>query len=281
MNTVSSPELFAFWQNTHRAPYHFPMDAPIWEESMYRDHDSDGRLLFAELNTEILESDGIRGMIQYGKTAFGFDDAGEISGNVHYPVIRTLCFDPQCPQDGQILLDAAKEYFQNEPRIYAYFHYFGMSACGRHGKLHEKDRHIEQLLLENGFTIEHENVYYAKELTGEEASPEAVHLQWRELSSGGCREFAASVDGKEVCWGQVHFLPQADTAYLRWIYTDGSQQHRGIGSAVMQCLFAQLYRMGIRRFDTDTALDNTIAQSYYEKNGFIHQGITRSYFTAK
>jgi ribosomal protein S18 acetylase RimI-like enzyme len=48
----------------------------------------------------------------------------------------------------------------------------------------------------------------------------------------------------------------------------------------MRSLFAQLYNMGIRRFDTDTARNNTIAQSYYEKNGFINEGITRSYYRA-
>ena len=47
----------------------------------------------------------------------------------------------------------------------------------------------------------------------------------------------------------------------------------------MKQLFAELYQMGIRRFDTDTALSNTAAQGYYEKTGFTNAGITRSYYT--
>lgn len=73
-------------------------------------------------------------------------------------------------------------------------------------------------------------------------------------------------------------FPQGDIAYLRWIYIDGSCQHRGYGSRVMRALLAQLYAMGIRRFDTDTALDNLAAQGCYEKTGFRREGITRSYY---
>ena len=53
----------------------------------------------------------------------------------------------------------------------------------------------------------------------------------------------------------------------------------GIGTKVMYALFQTLYDMGIRRFDTDTALDNIAAQKYYEKCGFRNEGITRSYYT--
>lgn len=65
--------------------------------------------------------------------------------------------------------------------------------------------------------------------------------------------------------GQVHFLPQGDIAYLRWIFTEESMQHRGIGTLVMKSLFSDLFAMGIRRFDTDTTLSNTVAQHYYKK----------------
>ncbi len=97
--------------------------------------------------------------------------------------------------------------------------------------------------------------------------------------AGSCREFAAVMDDREVCWGQVHFLPQRDIAYLRWIYVDGQVQHQGVGTKVMLSLFSDLFKMGIRRFDTDTARSNTAAQAYYEKCRFTNEGITRSYFT--
>ena len=34
----------------------------------------------------------------------------------------------------------------------------------------------------------------------------------------------------------------------------------------------------IIRLHTDTANNNLIAQKYYEKNGFINNGITKSYY---
>ena len=273
---------FDYWRMRHTAPFHFPMNEDLWSQSLCEDTDGDGRTLFSELTirysrTASHRSGCINGMIQYGHTAFGFDESGEISGDVHYPVIRDLCFDE--PKVGQTLLDAALAALGNEQRIYAFFHYFGMSACGRHGKLHEKDDHIEKLLLENSFMVEHENVYYARTLTEADIGKNEVTIQWKELSAGGCREFAATRDGREFGWGQVHFLPQGGIAYLRWIYIDGSRQHQGLGTAAMKSLFSQLYAMGIRRFDTDTALNNTAAQGYYEKTGFRREGITRSYYT--
>lgn len=272
-------EIFAYWQKHNRSPYHFPMDYDTWLQSWDNDTDSDGRTLFSTLQTDVIRDNTgtIIGLIQYGTTAFGFDPSGEISTDVHYPVIRNLCFED--PDTGAQLLRMAVSHFPASERVYAFFHYFGMSACARHGKLHESNSQVQEVLLANGFIIEHENVYYAKDLTALTAQPGSVALCWKELSPGSCREFAALLQDKEVCWGQIHFLPQGDIAYLRWIYVDGSKQHSGIGTAVMNALFAQLKKMGIHRLDTDTALSNEIAQHFYEKTGFENKGITRSYHT--
>lgn len=260
------------------------MDLNTWENSMYSDADSDGRKLFSQLETKIVRADAnpnseVTGLIQYGRTAFGFDRNGELSEAVHHPVIRMLYFDPNFPEIGQKLLDQAMSDFGNEQKIYAFFHYFGMSACARHGKLHESQTHVETLLLRNGFIVEHENIYYSRVLSGQDVSESSVTLFWKSLSKGNCRSFTASINGQEVCWGQIHFLPQGNAAYLRWIFTDGSMQHQGIGTQAMKSLFSHLFSMGIRRFDTDTMLSNTVAQHYYENNGFTYEGITRSYYT--
>ena len=266
-------ELFDLWRKLNCAPFHFPMDEAAWNRSMYTDIDSDGRTLFDTLETKATED----ALIQYGRTAFGFGESGDISDAVHYQVIRMLCFTD--PTQGQQLLDQVMASFDPAQRIYAFFHYFGMSACGRHGKLHESEKHVEALLFANGFTVEHENVYYSRTLHGNDPTPETVSLHWKTVSSGNCREFAAVSDGTEIGWGQIHFLPQGQIAYLRWIYIDSNRQHQGLGTAVMQALFSELYKMGIHRFDTDTALDNITAQHYYEKNGFMNRGRTRSYYT--
>lgn len=242
---------------------------------MFRDIDSDGRQLFSELHTR----QTAHGFVQYGTTAFGFDENGEISDRVHYKIIRMLHFSPDHPAEGQLLLQWAMDELGSGERIFAFFHYFGMSVCARHGKLHESDSHVEKLLLENGFNVEHENVYYSKELTGQLTPSQPILLRWREKSAGDCREFAATYNGREIGWGQIHFLPQGDIAYLRWIYIDEAQQRKGFGTAIMETLFQALHTMGIHRFDTDTALQNTAAQRYYEKTGFTNRGITRSYYT--
>ena len=273
-------EEFAFWRRQNTAPFSFPMEESVWRDSMFSDVDGDGRPLFSRLETSVSRRNGdITGLIQYGKTAFGFDASGEISKQVSYSVIRTLCFDPAFPEDGETLLRSAMADLDSRERIYAFFHYFGMSVCARHGKLHESASHVEKLLLDNGFVIEHENVYYARALTSLDTAPNSLRLIWGPLTPGGCRSFTAFAGQAEIGWGQVHFLPQGDIAYLRWLCIDEKRQHQGFGSGVLQQLFGQLYRMGIRRFDTDTALSNTAAQSCYEKNGFSFEGITRSYHT--
>lgn len=46
----------------------------------------------------------------------------------------------------------------------------------------------------------------------------------------------------------------------------------------MTALKNWLRRQGMTQLDTDTALDNVGAQHYYEKNGFVRKGITKSFF---
>lgn len=135
--------MFELWKQLHHAPYHFPVEKDVWEKSMYDDVDSDGRQLFTQLHSQ--SSD--HGMVQYGYSAFGFDESGEISPDIHYPIIRDLAFAAEDRTEGEALLKKTLAYFGSGQRVYAFFHYFGMSVCGRHGKLHEKERHIEKLLF--------------------------------------------------------------------------------------------------------------------------------------
>ena len=61
-------------------------------------------------------------------------------------------------------------------------------------------------------------------------------------------------------------------------FINDSMTNIGVGSKCMNALKNYLYNKGIKRFDTDTALNNVVAQHFYEKNGFISKGITRSYY---
>lgn len=259
-------------------PYHYETDFALWEKSWQHDVDGSGKNLFSNLTTVGAWLDGrLTGFVQYGVSAMGFDETGEITHAVSYPIIRNFWFLPGQEEIGGELLDrAVKALSQGGEKIYAFFHYFGMSCYARHGKLFEGFGHIHRLLLEKGFAVEHENVFYASRLTGTEETK--VTLRWQERTPGGQQACEFLLDDGTVGGCEVHFLEQKDVAYLRWIYVNSDLCGRGIGSQCMGALKTDLYRKGIRQFDTDTALTNTVAQHYYEKNHFTKQGMTRSYY---
>ena len=72
-------------------------------------------------------------------------------------------------------------------------------------------------------------------------------------------------------------MEDGSTAYLRWIFIGDRLCGRGVGTACMAALRADLYGRGVRRFDTDTALTNAVSRRFYEKTGFVRAGVTRSY----
>lgn len=165
--------------------------------------------------------------------------------------------------------------FKDEERVYAFFHYFGMSCFARHGKLFENNVHIDALLRENGFEVEHENVYYSSVLSDCEKSE--VVIVANDLTKGNQQYIDFRIDGTQVGGCEVHYLDDS-TVYLRWIYVNDDIAGKGIGTKCMNALKLYLYEKGAKRFDTDTALNNTVAQHYYEKNNFCREGVTRSYY---
>lgn len=259
-------------------PYRYEVTFSDWERSYSRDVDGDGRALFLDLTTLGAYLDGhLVGFIQYGRTAFGFDEKGEISDAVSYPVIRNFYFD-ECRRDAGVRLldEAVKALPDTADRIYAFFHYFGMSCYARHGKLFEGFDYIHGLLAEKGFTVEHENVFYSS--TFSSAKQSAIRINWQDRTLGR-QQYGEFLFGKDVVGGcEVHFLEQEKIAYLRWIFINDDLRGKGVGSECMSALKADLLGRGITRFDTDTALANSAAQHFYEKNDFIKEGVTRSYY---
>lgn len=257
----------------------YETDYNTWERSYLYDIDGNGRILFSGLETIVAYADSKpAGFVQYGKTAFGFDSKGEISDAVSYPVIRNFYFSKEQKEAGNSLLNNAVNALSDisADKIYAFFHYFGMSCYARHGKLFENFKNIHTLLLENGFTIEHENVFYSSTLNGEKSSE--VEINWHNKTSGNQQYCDFILDGSIVGGCELHFLEQGNTAYLRWIFINDTMRSKGIGSKCMDALKTYLFSKGITRFDTDTALINKTAQHFYEKNGFVNEGITRSYY---
>ncbi len=261
-------------------PYFFPADFETWKESFVNDVDGEGRRLFKSLQGKVAyEGEKLVGFVQYGKTAFGFDDCGEISSAVSYPVIRALYFGKGQQEAGERLLKAAMDEFAAEQKVYVFFHYFGMTCFARHGKLFERFEWIEELLYRNGFVIEHENVYYAAPRL--DTADSKVELKVHDRTAGNQQMFDFFLDGKHMGGCEVHYLPTKGDVFLRWIYVNDAVQNCGVGSQCMAALKNWLCAQGMTRLDTDTALNNLRAQHYYEKNGFTRQGITRSYYIEK
>ncbi|MBQ8000378.1 MAG: GNAT family N-acetyltransferase [Ruminococcus sp.] len=260
-------------------PYFFEVDFESWKKSFTDDIDSEGRALFKELFVKaVYDEDVLLGFVQYGKTAFGFDSSGEISSDVSHSVIRNLYFIKDRANAGELLLKEATDNLGADEKIYAFFHYFGMSCFARHGKLFESHTHIDALLKENGFEIEHENVYYSSAVKGDETSE--VTIVPSDLTKGNQQYIDFKINDNQVGGCEVHY-PDKSIAYLRWIYVNGDMVGRGIGTKCLSALKHFLYGKGITRFDTDTALNNTVAQHFYEKNSFLREGVTRSYFKIK
>ena len=274
-NTCDLNAIYNF-QLSFKTPYFYNVDFDAWKQSFEADIDGEGRVLFNELNVKaVYDNQELLGFVQYGKTAFGFDDNGEISDKVSYPVIRNLYFVKDNTQAGDLLLKEALKDLGTDSRVYAFFHYFGMTCFARHGKLFESHAHIDELLKNNGFEVEHENVYYSSIIKGDEKSE--VTLTANDLSKGNHQYIDFKLDNTHLGGCEVHYLDE-NTAFLRWIYVNGDMVGKGIGTKCMNALKQFLYKKGITRFDTDTALNNNVAQHYYEKNNFTREGITRSYY---
>lgn len=272
---INLRDVYDFQLGFH-TPYFFETSFEAWKRSFESDIDGEGRTLFKELMVKaVYDENTLLGFVQYGKTAVGFDSSGEITDEISYQVIRNLYFVKGRNEVGELLLSEAMKNFKAEERVYAFFHYFGMSCFARHGKLFENNEHIDAMLKENGFEVEHENVYYSSVLSDCEKSEVVVVAG--DLTNGNQQYIDFKMDGVQVGGCEVHYLNDF-VAYLRWVYVNGDIVGKGIGTKCMNSLKTYLYEKGVKRFDTDTALGNIIAQHYYEKNAFYREGVTRSYY---
>lgn len=280
IDNVSLRDLYEYMEKLP-CPYHYETEYDLWEQSFLRDIDGEGRTLFRDLTTIGAYRNGkMVGFLQYGNSAFGFDETGEISDTVSFGVIRNFYYDETCGEAGRALLNEVlrKLHASHTGTVYAFFHYFGMSCYARHGKLFEGFAYIKRLLEETGFRVEHENVFYSCKLNAGNLAETCVTCNWHDRTIGGQQYCDFMMDSHQVGGCEIHFLEQKNIAYLRWIFTNGDLRGKGIGSSCMTALKADLLKRGIVQLDTDTAISNPVAQHYYEKNHFVKEGLTRSYF---
>jgi len=277
ISEVTELKLYDYFISTRKnVPYYFPVSFEHWRESMFNDCDYDGQPLFYDLKTYLLmNNEKIDGFVQFGLTNFVFGSVGEKDYSQQYGVIRNIHFSEDAEKP-YLLFDKTTEYFDDlglEKR-YAYFHYFGMSCYARQGKLHNSEFYIEDLLCKYGYEREHENVYYYKLIQSADlsATPEIDFL----YSKNG-QDISFIKNNEKIGGCELNFLPYADICYLKWIYIDSKYSHQGLGTKCMNRLFYELCKKGVLRLDTDTADNNTKAQGYYLKTGFLDMGRMRSY----
>ncbi|MBQ3161321.1 MAG: GNAT family N-acetyltransferase [Oscillospiraceae bacterium] len=260
-------------------PYWFDVSYGIWLESYNNDTNYDGDKMFSEIITyAVYAENSIVGFIQFGTSNYIYNGNGKKDYSEKCGVIRNLYFDSN-HNCGDELVSFAEKYFaeNNIARKSAFFHALGMTCNAGHGKLYCGLPHIEAVLLKCGYVKEHENVYYKRVLTASDAASDKVSVSCKETNPKGLQEFTIIADGKDVGAGALVYLPQGEICYLKWIYIYETEQGKGYASAALKTIFSDLYNKGIRRFDTDTADSNIIAQRLYTKVGFTDMGRTRSY----
>lgn len=179
-------------------------------------------------------------------------------------------------------MDKAEEFFSNNSfeNCFAFNHVLGLSCNAYHGKLHESKKYIANLLGEYGYSIEHQNVYYSIDLNTAQQVEIDDYIQ---IIKSGVNEHSK----EEICFiyknekigeSVILYLDNIKTVYMNTIWIDNSYSNKGFGSKFIKLICNDLWLNGYARLDLDTAKNNLGAQRFYERNGFINKGITRSYF---
>lgn len=279
INSNNAEDLYRYFkENSRDVPYYFKVNYNTWRESMFNDTDYDGKQLFSHLETYQLVSDNVvQGFIQFGLSNFVFDESGSKDYNRSYLIIRNLHFLPEA-EKANLLIEKANDFFESvgtsTNERYAFFHFFGMSCFARQGKLHSSHYHVEKLLREYGFNIEHENVYYTKCLNQIESKEDSEIY----FSKGNNEQTIHFLIGSQTIGGcELNTKFSTDICFLKWIFINDEYAHQGLGTRCMNKLFSHLKQKGFVRLDTDTSDKNITAQGYYIKTGFTDKGRMRSY----
>ncbi|WP_265459714.1 GNAT family N-acetyltransferase [Enterococcus sp. HY326] len=280
--TTDTSGLFDFYLNNlaGSTPYFHFTTEQTWNQSFFEDTDFEGVPKFKELSTIVARKAGqIDSFIQFGLSNYGYDEHGEKDFLNPIAVIRHIYFLKDSQAVGQKLLDEALNYFRQKgfSHYYAFFHAFGLSFTSSHGKLANNFDYIEALLLENGFKIEHENLYYRKILKNESALETKLDLEHTPNPNEDTETLTFYLDKKPIGQCNIFYLPDGNRVYLRWIFLIDEYQNKGYGSQMMAALCHYLYQKNYQELHTDTADSNFRAQHYYLKNNFSEMGRTRSY----
>lgn len=280
------PSLFEYWREVGaEIPYFFPVSSQKWQACLLKD-ELNGKEIFKNLQTYLAVENGqIQGFVQCGQPNYAWDETGEKHCNPHIGVIRHLHFDRERNDVGETLLAKANDNLTRFDRTHAFYHALGMSCNAYHGKLHDSQSHVDQLLRASGFQIEHENVYYVLDMKCA-ALVENARLHFCSVPGTGEKRFEIRLNAEVVGTAGVRYLDTltdghtCDAVYLSQLRV--AEQHRGqqIGTEFLELLVQFLLSKQYRYLHTDTAGSNARAQHLYEKLGFRKECCTRSYVQA-
>jgi ribosomal protein S18 acetylase RimI-like enzyme len=282
INELNAYRIFDYWNNISKdVPYFYPVNITDFITSLFHDT-QDGEIVFNYLETYLAEEDdSILGFIQFGQPHIYWDTRGQKCYDPNIGVIRNIYFDDQRLDSGNLLIKKAEEYFNsnNFDNCFAFNHVLGVSCNACHGKLHNSKIYIENLLEEYGYSIEHENVYYSISLLNLSETKIDEDIK---IVKAGRNDYDKELvyllyKGIKIGESKLLYLDKIKLVYMKTIWVDSEYSNKGLGTKFIKLICENLANEGYIRMDLDTAKNNVIAQRFYDKNGFVNKGITRSY----
>ena len=277
--------LFHYWkQLAEKVPYFFSVSPAKWRECLFEDKlDHENMFRFQEIFIAI-EKGQIAGFCQYGHPAFAWDKEGRKYYNPQIGVLRHFYFDEGRSDAAHLLFARSERYLKQFPTQHAFYHIFGMSCNAYHGKLHQSLTHVDSFLCDQGFQVEHENVYYSLGLReSEPIRPPELELAPQASLDPDIQNYAICMSNHPIGTIQVRSLDRltggstTDIAYLTWIDITGASHRQGWGTRAMQLLITDLQAKNYQQLHLDTAGTNRNAQRFYERFGFQNRGKTKCY----
>lgn len=287
VNNENMGILFDYWNEIRESiPYFYNTTYQSFKKSLIYDT-FESMAIFQKNKVYICsEDDEVKGFIQYGIPTFHFNEVGKTTKDINIGVIRNLYYEESRNDIGNALLDLSMNFFESNgiKDIYAFYHAMGMSCNGNHGKLHERFDYIGKLLYEVGFEIEHENIYYICDMKEKELEYlNNSHIEVGELDDNKQKFILFDENKNPMGNAEIKYidnltgLREKDIIYLVWIGIDKNIKGKGLGTEFLNHIIHYCTTKGYRYLHTDTAINNEIAQNFYIRNGFIDNGITRSY----
>jgi ribosomal protein S18 acetylase RimI-like enzyme len=138
-------------------------------------------------------------------------------------------------------------------------------------------------LIDKGFEIEHENLYYILDLNDVQTENGSDFLVKKSNGNRSIHDYKIFDGDKNIGGLQIRYIDElsggetTDVVYLTWIWIGKESRRQGWARKSIMELSTELQTRGYRYFHTDTAHDNLAAQQMYESLGFVCMGKTRSF----